>query len=314
MPTLAFFLYLLILGGLWIFRVTYIGWLGSYLFVSAVVLPPALVLLSLPSVFKLRIQVDSLPTFTRGKEAHLCLRFLDTSIIPLRQVSVYLEVENRFTGEKTKERYRFYDLVDGRGELPLPTKFCGQLVCRLTRVECRDLLGLFAVRRKCPPPLICTILPEAVAPQPVPDLDAALNTAATLKPKYGGGYSEEHDLREYRPGDTVNSIHWKLSSKVDDVIVREPLINANREIYLILAQTGKDDHGLERLYWLSLELCQREIPHILVADTLYEVGNEAETGDALCTILAKPMDRPCAFDASGARCVFLITDEEVTVR
>ena len=52
----------------------------------------------------------------------------------------------------------------------------------------------------------------------------------------------------------------------------------------------------------------------MVADTLYDVGNENECIDALCTILAKPMDKPCPFDPSGARCVFLITDGEVSAK
>ena len=112
----------------------------------------------------------------------------------------------------------------------------------------------------------------------------------------------------------MNSIHWKLSSKTDEVIVREPLISANQDIYLILGRIGKEDRGLELLYWLSLELCARELPHTFVADSLYDVGNEAEGVEALCTILAKPMDKPCPFDPAGARCVFLITDGEVAVK
>ena len=37
----------------------------------------------------------------------------------------------------------------------------------------------------------------------------------------GGGFSEIHDLREYRPGDSLHEIHWKLSAKTDKLIVRE---------------------------------------------------------------------------------------------
>lgn len=50
-----------------------------------------------------------------------------------------------------------------------------------------------------------------------------------------------------------------------------------------------------------------------MADSLYDVGNETETTDALCTILANPMDKPAPFNATGARCVFLISDGEVTL-
>ena len=95
--------------------------------------------------------------------------------------------------------------------------------------------------------------------------------------------------------------------------MREPLINANQDVFVVLGRIGKEDRGLEVLYWLSLELTLREIPHIFVADALYDVGNEAEAVDALSTILANPMDKPCPFDPSGARCVFVISDGEVQV-
>lgn len=313
MPTLSFLLYLLILGAVWLFRMAYVGWIGPFLFSCALWVPPLLLLLSLPSMLRLRVEAEVSPTLTRNCEGHMTLIFRSPSLLPLRRVTVWLEVENRFTAELTKNRFSYPSLVTSRGELPLPTGFCGQLQCRVTRIECRDLLGLIVIRKKCPAPVVCTVLPEAKAPAVPPDLDMALDTAVQLKPKYGGGYSEEHDLREYRPGDTVNSIHWKLSSKTDKVIVREPLINANQEVFLVLGRIGKEDRGLELLCWLSLELCMREIPHTIVADSLYDVANESESTDALCTILANPMDKPCPFDPTGARCIFVITDGEVTV-
>ena len=313
MPTINLLLYLLILGVVWLFRMSYVGWLGQYLFACVLAVPLFLLLLSLPSMLRLRLELDVPPTLTRGREGNLSIGFHSPALLPLRRVTVCMEVENRFTGDVKKDRFHYSGLITSRGELPLPTDFCGQLRCRLTKVECRDLLGLISIRRKCPAPVITTVLPESKAPVIPPDLDLALDTAVQLKPKYGGGYSEEHDLREYHPGDTVNSIHWKLSSKTDEVIVREPLINANQDVFVVLSRIGKEDRGLEVLCWLSLELCMREIPHTIVADTLYDVANESGTTDALCTILANPMDKPCPFDPTGARAIFVITDGEVTV-
>ena len=174
------------------------------------------------------------------------------------------------------------------------------------------MLGLFRIRRRPPDAVFCTILPPAVEPEHPVDLEAALKTVTRLKPKYGGGFSEEHDLRDYRPGDMSNSIHWKLSSKADKLIVREALEQENKEIFLVLNQVGQNDRGLEVLYWLSLELCQRELPHQIVANTVYLVGNENESAAARAGILAFPLDRPCGYDASKARSVFIISSGEVT--
>ena len=313
MPTLSFVFYLLVLGVAWLFRMAYIGWLGPYLFSCVLWIPLVLLALSLPSMLALRLDLELAPTLTRSAPGKLTVHFKNPALLPLRRVTVWLEVENRFTADVKKNRFHYVGLVSSRGELSLPTDFCGQLICRVTRVECRDLLGLIRIRRPCPAPAVSTVLPVAKAPDIPPDLDLALEAAVQLKPKYGGGYSEEHDLREYRPGDTINSIHWKLSSKTDEVIVREPLVNANQDVYVVLGRIGKEDRGLEVLYWLSLELCSREISHVIVADDFYDVGNETEVVDALCTVLANPMDKPRPFDPAGSRCVFVISDGEVTL-
>ena len=314
MLTVNFLLYLLLVGCIYLFRLGYIGWLGPYLLAVVIWVPLALTLMSLPSMILMQVQVQTPLFLTKGKEGALQLQFSTRTFLPIRRVSVWLEVENRFTGEKVKKRYSYDGIVSETALLPLPTDSCGQLWCKITRIECRDLLGLIAIRRHRPEPVVCTVMPEAVAPDRLPDFDTALNSAVHLVPKYGGGYSEEHDLRDYRPGDTVNSIHWKLSSKTDDVIVREPLVNRNQDVFLVLSHPGEDDRGLETLYWLSLELCRREIPHTLVSDTLYESGNEKEAEEAIATILAKPVSAPCPFDASNARCVFLILGGEVQVK
>ena len=145
----------------------------------------------------------------------------------------------------------------------------------------------------------------------MPDLDSVLETAPVLSPKYGGGYSEEHELREYRPGDAGNSIHWKLSSKTDELIVREALERENDRIFLVLSRVGAGDRGLEVLFWLSSELCRRELSHTIVADRLYEVANESDAVEAMCALLASPIGEPRRFDASMARCIFRISSGEV---
>ena len=154
-------------------------------------------------------------------------------------------------------------------------------------------------------------MPQAVeSDQPV-NFEASLSTSTVLKPKYGGGFAEDHDLRPYRPGDTVNSIHWKLTSKMDEPIVREALIPENRTIFIVLSRVGQDDRGLEVLRWLSRSLLDLGEPHVIVADSLYSVDNEDQTDNAIASVLSWPIRDPCGFDANGARCVFTISGGEV---
>ena len=62
---------------------------------------------------------------------------------------------------------------------------------------------------------------------------------------------------------------------------------------------------------LTCELCRRELPHYIIAEGIYHVGNESETTEALCSLLAAPLSEAPRFDASMARCVFRIVEGEV---
>ena len=311
MPTLQFLFYLAAIGFAYLFRLSYLGWFGPYLLAVVIFVPILLLLLSLPSMLGMTLQLQAPLYCSRKSDSVLTLRFSSARFLPLSHVRVHLSIENLYTGERKTETHSFQSVTTGRADIALPTALCGVLRCRVTRWECRDLLGLFALRRRELPELLCTVLPEAIPPEQPLDLEAALQSAARYRPKYGGGFSEEHELREYRPGDTVNSIHWKLSAKTDAVIVREALVRENQEIFLVLLQVGAEDRGLEVLSWLSQSLCRMELAHILVADRLYPAANEQEGLEALRALLSAPLGQLCAYDASRARCVFLISGGEV---
>ncbi|MCR5090277.1 MAG: DUF58 domain-containing protein [Oscillospiraceae bacterium] len=311
MFVLSLISYLLLVGAAWLFRVSYVGWLGPYLLALAVSLPLLLLLVSLPGILSLGISMKAPSRIMQGKNSSLMLFFRNPMLFPVHSVTVHLEIKNRYTGEVSRQNYLFRGVETSSSSLPLPTQFCGELQCRVLRFECRDALGLFCFRRKCPAEARSTVMPMAVETEEAVNFEAALSTASILRPKYGGGYAEEHDLRDYRPGDTANSIHWKLSSKTDSLIVREALVPENSTVYLVLSQVGEHDRGLEVLRWLSGKLLEMEEPHVIVADSLYPVGNSAETDDAIASLLSWPIQESCGFDARNARCVFYITAGEV---
>ena len=311
MPTLFFLLYLLAVGAAYLLRLSYLGWFGPYLFACVVAVPLFSVLLALPAMLTLRPEVTLPETIAKGSSAALRITFKGASFLPLCRVAVGAEIENRFIGE----RWHFHGACHApSGEeivIPLPAEMCGKLTWKITALDCTDLLGLIRIHRRMPELRPCTVLPRPVGPKNAPDLDAALDSSPSYRPKYGGGFSEEHDLREYRPGDSSNSIHWKLSSKSDKLIVREALDRENSRIYLILARVGQQDRGLEVLFWLSCELCRKELPHTIVSDRCYEVESEADAVRAFQALLSVPMGEPCRVDTSKARCVFRIRDGEV---
>ena len=52
------------------------------------------------------------------------------------------------------------------------------------------------------------------------------------KIRIGEDTSEVFDIREYRSGDTSHRIHWKLSAKTDDFMVKEYSLPMERTVLL----------------------------------------------------------------------------------
>ena len=106
------------------------------------------------------------------------------------------------------------------------------------------------------------VRPKPVPPEKLPNL--AHFMARQRKPKPGGGFSEEHELRDYRPGDHLRDMHWKLSVKTDRLIVREAQEPVREMTLLTLDLRGTGEHvdkTLEELLWLSQWLLEHETEH-----------------------------------------------------
>ena len=314
MPFLNILSWLSLIALVWLFRMSYIGWLGPWLLGVIIVVPAGMFLLSLPSMLRLGVSIRAPGMTVRGQKTSYTVDFQNSLLLPVHSVTLHMELKNRFTGEVSRENYIFRNVETSICELPLPTAMCGMISVRLISADLKDLLGFFSVRRRLPVRCECAVLPVAEGPGEPVDFESALASSEILKPKYGGGFAEDYELRGYRPGDPPNSIHWKLSSKTDDLIVRESLVPENSVIYLVLVRAGADDRGLEVLRWLSQTLLSLEEKHTIVADRLYPVENEEESNQALASILSAPMREPCAFHTSAARCIFTVTDGEVKVQ
>ncbi|MFR5863988.1 MAG: DUF58 domain-containing protein [Acutalibacteraceae bacterium] len=97
-------------------------------------------------------------------------------------------------------------------------------------------------------------------PVPFPRLPDGETAGKRLRPKPGGGFAEEHDIREYRAGDPLNAVHWKLSAKLDELLIREPLIADRGELRLLMDLFGSRE-ALEtafgKLAYIGGELLRR---------------------------------------------------------
>lgn len=274
-------LYLLVLILTGVLYVAYGEWMGWLVLIFVLGLPLVSLIMSLPALITTRI-APNLPEMVEMGEP--CpLQFRRSCKLPVPQVKMDIWAEKPLTGEKFRLK---------EGQL-LPTEHCGKLVITLKKGKIYDYLCLFCRRL---PPLQAQVLvlprPQALSPLTEPECLPTLRWT----PKPGGGFSENHEIRLYRPGDNLNLIHWKLSAKAKKTMIREPISPADRGLRVALSLAGTPevlDRKLGRLRWLSLHLLERGWEHRIFAATGTGIREETVSGEdsarrALLTLLGEP--------------------------
>jgi len=242
--------YLLSLVASVVFYGAYREWFSWLLLMTVASLPWFSFLVSLPGMLTAQCRL-SLPESAR-MDMPVRPSLEITGWMPAPLLKSRLLVYNKLTDKtvKTKPGQR------------LPTDHCGYLHITYETVLIGDYLGLWRRRLRKgesvgiyiePKPVACA-LPEQLQPRSV----------SLWKPKPGGGFAENHDLRLYRPGDDLRSIHWKMTAKTGKLIYREPIVPAQQGYLLTMTLCGDPDtldKKLGQLLYASEILLKRQIPH-----------------------------------------------------
>lgn len=277
--------YLTALLGCVVFYWAYREWLSWFLLMLILLLPWFSLLVSLPALLTCRAEVSCPSAVERGAEVSLLWQ--GTSPFPLPSLTGRLTVRNRLCGSTKKLR---------SGDR-LPTEHCGLLHIALRCPRCHDYLGLFSlpIRRQSQAQVL--VRPVAAAPAEVPDMSRY--QVNLWRPKPGGGFSELHDLRLYRPGDDLRQIHWKMSAKTGKLIYREPLEPVQKGYLLTVTLSGSPkelDAKLGKLLWLSKALLEKQLPHQVRCMTgngvtEFTIQDEAALDSCMQALLSSPPAR-----------------------
>ena len=241
-----------------------VGYLVHFVFVLVVCLPFLGLALSLPAMLgcKARLSPQS-PAVRRGEQAGWELVLKGRFALPLPRVSCRIRVSNRMTGEAWSFRVRKKGVVPGQRLCRrMEADRCGSLECQVERLWVCDCLGLFALPVRPPASASVLVCPVPIAPGPIALPEGGGRPVPVPRGKSASG--EEYELRPYQPGDNIRAIHWKLSAKRDELVVREML-----ELHLPLIVLTFDHFGppeklertLDQLAGLSDALLKRERPH-----------------------------------------------------
>lgn len=247
-------------------QISYTGYLVHLIFFAVLLLPLLSLAVSLPAMLSLRLRLEAeVPTVLRGQPALFRCRVESRIGLPVSRFRIRLSWQ-----QGPEERPRRLTLpgwgtaaVELAEELP-PQRHCGLVTLTARRFLVWDALGLFVLRRPCPAGLEILVAPGRTEADPFRGWTPE-GAPLPLRP-VPGGVGEDYDLRTYRPGDQMGSVHWKLSSRQEELVVREPLARPEPTLLLLWDHFGSRaqlDLRLELLQKASLALLEEGRPHLI---------------------------------------------------
>lgn len=257
-------------------------WVTQLFLITVTVLPLLSLLLSLPAIRTAKPEI-----------------FVPESCSVGEKVFVKCRLSHRFPVPAWKATFRMQNLLSGTTQsytpaIPLPTEHCGVIRITLKKCTIYDLLGLFSFSLQKNSQFTVTVYPIAEKPHTLPSLGSDI--ATFWKPRPGGGFSENHELRLYRPGDELHQIHWKLSAKTGKLILREAMQQQQSAFWLLLDLTGDTpeiNRKMGRFWWLGQFLTGENVTFEIHAWTgcgfyIRSVSDADALGQCLRELLEQP--------------------------
>lgn len=198
------------------------------------------VLSALCSLFarrKLKLSLSVPVNCAKGACAAVSITVENGSALPLPAIGLWLEVKNLLTGETQTVLRRTGALPHGSGcaQVELSSRFCGRVQIRVRRVRLYDCFWLIPVGCGATAAAAFTVQPDTFPMEVRILADAACpeDGEAYSQEKPGADLTETFQIRDYRQGDSIRQIHWKLTTKLDRLISRDPSLPVTRSVTVL---------------------------------------------------------------------------------
>lgn len=240
--------YLCVLFSCIIFYIVCGEWVSWLLLLAVICFPWLCLAVSLPAMIRFRAAPAGPEQLLMGSRGQLWLA--GSCSLPMPPFRGILRLRSCFTGANLR-----YNPDKG-----VPTVHCGSYTVTVEKAKVYDYLGLFwlpVLRRQSKTLLV---LPKPLPMHRVPDWQRCPTLTRQSDPDF---YFENHELRPYRPGDPLNQMHWKLSAKTGQLILREGVPAQQGIVLLTMTLSGTPeelDRKLGRFFWLGNSILQHQIP------------------------------------------------------
>lgn len=218
------------------------------------------------SRIKVKIEIP-INVAEKNKKLMLNVKINNSSFFSLPRVRFRIEYGNTVD----KKRKKVYLTADGirKGESTRLFAFAitrsGNFEFSIKKIKIYDFTGLFSISKKVRGNASAMVLPDID--------DVAITIGDGVRHFFGEAMSSDElskgsnpeeviDVREFRDGDRIQNVHWKLSARTDELMVKEHMAPKACPIVLMLAPGSTAIDGVpEWAASLSFSLMDMKCTH-----------------------------------------------------
>lgn len=178
------------------------------------------------------------------EEGNIDLQVKNHSLFPAAGAVINLVCY--YHGSRRKEKMQVRMSVRGRKSVSMKCgitpAYCGKLEIAVKSVKVSDYIGLFSRTRRGGEIAEALVLPR------IYDIPVEISRATRMSTldetefdphRSGDDPSEIYRIREYQPGDRPTQIHWKLTSKSEEIKVKEYSRPVGASVAVLLEGKGR---------------------------------------------------------------------------
>ena len=223
--------------------------LALLLSLLSVLLPPATYIIAVIAVKKVEAELTAPHIMQKNRGVECTLRLENTSILPLWRVRCCPLVQNRLTGEVFELEMKLALLPKEKKEVRffVESGHCGQMSVTVKKVFAYDVFRLFRTSGAVNGLAKATVFPDTFPSE----VTLLVSSVASESPeeyspyKPGWDRTEIFRIRDYVPGDSVKQMHWKLTTKYDRLIVRDPALPVLHSLLLLWEKSLPEGRSVE---------------------------------------------------------------------
>lgn len=228
------------------------------LLVFLLLIPPVSLLSNLYVRRHIRAAVHIPTTSTKGAACAAAIQLENKAKLPAAKLYCRVGLINDLTGEENT-----LELISGLGpgkvsvrDFLLESRYCGRIYVYVQSVKILDYFGMFALNVPVKAAARITMLPELFSCEVETGPVSAVSDEDSAA-RRGDDRTEVFQLREYQPGDDIRQIHWKLSSKLDKLILREPSQSVSRSLLVFWDKREQTEpEKMDAMAEVTASVCQ----------------------------------------------------------